>query len=299
MESRSGRTIARVAMVGAGEMGSGISTVCALAGYPVAMSDLSPQILDLCLKKVRRNLDILAEAGEITETQATEAIGRVRAAADLKDAVDGADLMIEAVPEQLELKQEVFANAEALTRPDAILASNASGLPTTEIAADCRTPERVVGIHFFQPPYILRVVEAIRGEKTSDETFETAVRFIDSLGSVPIRVLVDRRSFVINALQQAVRKEAAALLEAGIASRTDIEKAALYCMGIKYATYGFFRSGDLTSPMSPLRKGEVAGEGLSYDYSGYGPEEAFRRRDLAFIEAVRAAAHIRKAYPLD
>ncbi|MPZ12980.1 MAG: hypothetical protein GEU73_00900 [Chloroflexi bacterium] len=291
--------IERVAIVGAGEMGSNISTVCALAGYPVAISDLSREILDRSLRRVRRNLDVLVEAEEITRAQADAATARVRPAADLRDAAADADLMIEAVPERLDLKQEVFLNVEGLARDDAILASNASGIPTSEIAARCRRPERVVGIHFFQPPFVLRVVEAIRGEKTSSETFEAVVGFIESLGSVPLRVLKDRHSFVINALQQALRKEVAALLDAGVASKDDIETAALYCLGPKYSTFGLLRSGDLTSPMSPLRRGEVNTSGLNYDYTKYGVDEAFRRRDLAMIELVKAAARIRSTYPLE
>ncbi len=293
------KIIQRVAIVGAGEMGSNIATVCALAQYPVAVSDVSREILDRSLQRVRRNLNVLAEAEEITKAEADAAMARVRPAADVRDAVADADLIFEAVPEKLELKQEVFLTVEAYAGGDAILATNASGIPTTEIAARCRQPERVVGIHFFQPPFVLRTVEAIRGERTSAETFDTAVRFIESLGSIPIRVQKDRHSFVINALQQALRKEAAALLEAGVASKEDIDQAAIHCLGPKYATYGMLRSGDLTSPMSPLRRGEVTGASLSYDYSKYGVEEAFRRRDLALIELVKAAARIRATYPLD
>jgi 3-hydroxyacyl-CoA dehydrogenase len=292
------RERSHVAIVGAGEMGSGIATVCALAGYRVVLSDLAQEVLQRCLAKVQRNLEILVEGEQIVPSQATDAMSRVRPGVSLEAAVAEAGLMIEAVPESLEIKQGVFKNVEALSSRDAVLASNASGIPTTDIAALCARPEWVVGIHFFNPPYVLRAVEAIRGEKTSDETFQWAIAFIESLGSVPIRVLKARRSFVINALQQAIRREATALIEAGVTTREDIDRAAAASFGIKYATFGLLRSADLTSPMSPLRAGEVQGNGLNYDYEAYGAEETFRRRDLAFIEAARASARARETHSL-
>lgn len=230
--------ISEVAIVGAGWMGSGIATVCALGGYPVNIVDVSPDILDRCVTKIRSNLDVLVSAKEISAADADRAMGRIRKAASMADGLSTVDIAIEAVPERLELKQDVFINMEAAARPGTILATNASGIPTTEITARCERPERTVGFHVFEPPFVLRAVEVIRGERTSDDTFERTVAFVESVGSVPIRVLKDRRAFVINYFQQVARKAAVDLLEAGVTTEEDILKAARYSFGVKFVTMG-------------------------------------------------------------
>jgi len=134
----------------------------------------------------------------------------------------------------------------------------------------------VVGIHFFEPPYILRAVEAIRGERTSDETFETAVAFIESIGSEPIRVVKDREAFVINDLQDIIRRESTPLTEAGVAEQGESERAALNSFGIKIAALGQFKTG------------RVKSKGPGYEYSDEGLAEV-KRRSFALIEVARAA----------
>jgi enoyl-CoA hydratase/3-hydroxyacyl-CoA dehydrogenase len=230
--------IDEVAVVGAGWMGSGITTICALGDYPVTLVDLSEDILERCVRKVRVNLDLLVEAGEVSAADAGRASARIRTSVSMADGLSRADLVIEAVPEKLELKQDVFVKMEEAARPGTILASNASGLPTTQIAERCKRPELTVGLHVFEPPFILRAVEVIRGDRTSDETFETTVSFVESIGSVPIRVLKDRRSFVINFLQQSMRKAAAELVEAGVTTEEEILKAARHSFGVKYVAMG-------------------------------------------------------------
>jgi 3-hydroxyacyl-CoA dehydrogenase len=230
--------IDEVAIVGAGWMGSGIATICALGGHPVNLVDVSSDILDRCATKVRSNLDVLVTAKEISSAAADRAMGRVRKAASMADGLSTADLAIEAVPERLELKQDVFVSMEAASRPSTILATNASGIPTSEIAARCEQPERTVGFHVFEPPFVLRAVEVIRGEHTSDDTFERTVAFVESIGSVPIRVLKDRRAFVINYFQQVARKAAVELLEAGVTTEEDILRAARFSFGVKFVTMG-------------------------------------------------------------
>lgn len=230
--------IMEVAVVGAGWMGSGITMVCSLGGYPVNLVDLSQDILDRCLKKVRHDLDLLVEAEEISALDADQAMARIRTTSNLAEGLARSELAIEAVPENLEMKQDVFVKMEAVARPGTILASNASSTPTTQIAARCARPEQVVGIHVFEPPYVLRAVEVIRGERTSDETFEKAAAFVESIGSVPIRVYKDQRSFVINYLQGAMRKAADELIQAGVTTEEEILKAARYSFGPKYAATG-------------------------------------------------------------
>ncbi len=293
------REFQSVAIIGAGEMGAAISTVCALAGLEVVVRDLTREIVDGCLSRVRRNLDSLVDAGEVSAPEVTDVMARVRTTTDLKDAVAGIGLVIEAVPEELALKQQVFKEIEAVAREDAILASNASGLPTTQIAAACKRPERVVGIHFFNPPFIFRAVEAIRGEKTSDQTFRRAIAFIESIGSVPIRVFKDRPRFVINALQLIMLQEAATLIAEGVTTAEDIDKAAQWSFGPRMAAYGVLRGNELIRPGSPLRRGVLKGEGLTFDYSAYSPEGLFRRRDLAFIKMMRAAEEVRRECPIE
>jgi 3-hydroxyacyl-CoA dehydrogenase len=230
--------INEVAIVGAGWMGSGIATICSLGGYPVTLVDLSQDVLDRCVMKIRHNLSWMLSVSEIDASELEAAIGQIRTSTTMVDGLAKADLVIEAVPEKLETKQDVFAKMEAVTRPDTILATNASGIPTTEVAALVKRQERTVGLHVFEPPFVLRAVEVIKGDKTSDETFDTTVAFVESIGSVPVRVFKDRRSFVINYLQQAMRRAAADLVEAGVTTDEDILKAARYSFGPKLAAIG-------------------------------------------------------------
>ena len=231
--------INEVAVVGAGWMGSGITTVCSLGGYPVNLVDLSQDVLDQCLKKVRHNLDMLVVAEEITGFDVEQALAKIRTTTNLAEGVSRSELAIEVVPEKLELKQQVFVSMEAAARPGTILASNASGLPTTQIAEPCNNPEQIVGIHFFEPPIVLKAVEVIRGELTSDETFAKAVAFVESIGSQPIKIYKDRRSFAINFLQGAMRKAVDELIEAGVTTEEEIQKAARHSFGVKYAATGY------------------------------------------------------------
>jgi enoyl-CoA hydratase/3-hydroxyacyl-CoA dehydrogenase len=227
-----------IAVVGAGWMGSGITTVCSLGEYTVNLVDTSQDILDRCLTKVRQNLDLLVEAEEVSASDADRAFAGIRATTSFADGFARAGLAIEAVPEDLEIKQSVFEKMEAAAQPGTILASNASRLRTTHIAAKCARPEQTVGMHFFEPPIALRAVEVIRGERTSDETFEKALAFVDSLGWVPIKVLKDRDSFVINFLQGAMRKAVEDLVEAGVTTEDEVVKAARYSFGVKYVAQG-------------------------------------------------------------
>ncbi|MSQ24325.1 MAG: 3-hydroxyacyl-CoA dehydrogenase family protein [Chloroflexi bacterium] len=266
--------IDEVAIVGAGWMGSGISTICALGGYPVNLVDVSQEILDRCVGKIRANLDLLVEADEVTAADADAALGRIQPTTSMADGLGRSQLAIEAVPEKLEIKQEVFVKMEAAARPGTILGTNSSGLPTTDIAALCNRPEQIVGIHVFEPPFVLRAVEVIRGQRTSDDTFEKAVAFVESVGSVPIRVLKDRRSFVINFLQQAMRKAALDLVEAGVTTEEDIIKAARHSFGVKYVAMG---------PYSARGGVDRANQ--------YEPEalEEMGRRALEMLPVIRAA----------
>lgn len=291
--------INRLAVIGGGEMGSNISTVCALGGREVVIRDLSAEILDASRGRIERNLTSLIEAEEVTPTERDAALQRISTTSDLREAAANADLVIEAVFEDLALKQEVFKELESTAGEDVILASNSAGIPTSEIAALCAHPERVVGIHFFNPPFIFRAVEAIRGEKTSDETFDTAIGFIESIGSVPIRVFRDQRSFVINKMQIALQQVAAQLIKDGVTTAEDIDKAAQNSFGARYATYGVLRGTEMIRPGTPLRRGIMKGEGLNFDYSAYTMEELFRRRDQAFVRMIRAGKEARKAYPIE
>lgn len=255
-------------------MGSGIATVCSLGDYPVALVDLSNDILDRCLKKVRHTLDVLVEAEEVSASDAHGAMGRIRTTTSLADGLSRADLVIEAVPEELKIKQDLFAKMEAVAGPGTILASNASRIPTTQIAARCARPDQTVGIHFFEPPVVLRAVEVIRGEHTSDETFEKAAAFVESLGWVPIRVFKDRPSFVINFLQGAMRRAVEDLVQDGVSTEEEVLKAARYSFGIKY-----------------LAMGPVSSRGGVDRASQYEPEwiQEMDRRALAMLPFARAA----------
>ncbi|MFP3304514.1 MAG: 3-hydroxyacyl-CoA dehydrogenase NAD-binding domain-containing protein, partial [Vulcanisaeta sp.] len=183
--------IRRVAVIGAGTMGHGIAEVSALAGYEVTMVDVSQDLLNKALERIRWSLDKLAERGTISKDRVGEVMGRIRTSLSVAEAVRGADLMIEAVPEKLDLKKQVFAEADANAPPHAILATNTSSLPITEIASATKRPDRVVGIHFFNPPVLMPLVEVIKGAQTSDEVARRAYDFVKSLGKEPIMVNKD------------------------------------------------------------------------------------------------------------
>lgn len=219
--------VRRVAVVGFGTMGSGIAQVFAQAGFSVVAVDVSEEVLRRGLENIWSGpfgLKKAVERGRLTEEQAQEAFSRIKTTTSLPEAVKDADLVIEAVFEDLEVKRKVFTEVDSHAPPHAILASNTSTLSITALAAVTRRPERVVGMHFFNPPPVMKLVEVVRGFLTSDETVETVKSLAEKLGKVPV-VSRDAPGFIANRVGVASILEAIRLYEQGVASARDIDTA--------------------------------------------------------------------------
>jgi enoyl-CoA hydratase/3-hydroxyacyl-CoA dehydrogenase len=235
--------IRKVAVIGAGTMGHGIAEVSALAGYEVTIVDVSQDLLNKALERIKWSLDKLAERGTISKDRVGEVMGRIRTSLSVAEAVRGADLMIEAVPEKLDLKKQVFAEADANAPPHAILATNTSSLPITEIASATKRPDRVVGIHFFNPPVLMPLVEVIKGAQTSDEVARRAYDFVKSLGKEPIMVNKDVPGFVVNRVLISLNSAACLLVANNQYSIVEVDSAVKYRAGLPM---GIFELQDFT-----------------------------------------------------
>jgi 3-hydroxybutyryl-CoA dehydrogenase len=205
-------------------MGSGIAQVAARAGWEVVLRDVTDEALTRGTDGIRASLDRFAAKGKLTADEAEAALGRITTTTDL-DAVAGADIVVEAVFEKLEVKHEIFRALDKLTGEDTVLASNTSAIPITKIAAVTSRPERVVGTHFFSPVPMMQLCELVRGLKTSDETLAAARRFAESTGKTCVVVNRDVAGFVTTRLISALVVEAAKLYESGVASAEDIDTA--------------------------------------------------------------------------
>lgn len=232
--------VRKIFVMGAGLMGSGIAQVSAQAGYIVTMCDISQEALDKALRNIRWSVEKFAEKGVIKESPA-EVLGRITPTLKPEDASD-ADLAIEAVFENIDLKKEVFRNLDTVLPEHAILASNTSAIPITTLASVTNRRDRVLGLHFFSPVPMMQAVEVIRAMTTSDETFEKARNFVISLGKEPILVHRDIPGFLINRINFCASLEAMRLVEAGIASVEDIDKGLRLASGRRM---GIFETGDM------------------------------------------------------
>lgn len=236
-------TIERVAVLGAGTMGHGIAQVSSAAGLSVVLFDSSAEQLRRAVERVRENLEKGIQRGKVTPEQRDGTLEKLRTADDLGEAVSRADLVIEAIPERMELKREVFGRLDALAPAEAILASNTSSLSVSEIGAATSRPGRVVGLHFFNPVHLMRLLEVVRGRETTDETVEASLHFARRIGKDPI-VVTDTPGFASSRLGVVLGLEAMRMVEQGVASPRDIDTA----MELGY-----------NHPMGPLRLTDLVG----------------------------------------
>ena len=235
--------IKNVAVIGAGTMGNGIAQTAAVTGYSVAMFDASAPALARGIDAARDGFDKMLAKDKIDAATRDASRTRLSAADSLEDAVSAADLVIEAVPESLELKARIFAAADAAAPTHAILASNTSSLPVRKIAASTRRPSQVIGMHFFNPVPLMSLLEVVRAEATSEATVATAVAVGREMGKDPI-VVRDAPGFATSRLGVLLGLEAMRMLEQGVASAEDIDKA---------MTLGY------RHPMGPLRLTDLVG----------------------------------------
>ncbi len=215
--------VKKVFVVGAGLMGGGITQVTAVAGYPVTMRDISQEALEKGLKNIEWSLSKFVEKGKIDQEVKRKALDNINTTTEMGSASE-ADLVIEAVFEDIEVKRVVFKELDGVCRPEAILATNTSAIPISEMAAATERPDKVVGTHFFSPVPMMRMCELIRGLSTSDETLETVENFAQSIGKETVVVRKDVAGFLLNRIALTSTLEAVRLLEAGVATPEDIDK---------------------------------------------------------------------------
>ncbi|MEV7445184.1 3-hydroxyacyl-CoA dehydrogenase family protein [Streptomyces sp. NPDC091204] len=214
----------KLAVIGAGLMGSGIAQVSAQAGWDVVLRDVTDAALTRGTDGIKASYDKFVSKGKLTAEDAEAALARITTTTDL-EAVADVDIVVEAAFEKIEIKHEIFRALDKIVREDAILASNTSAIPITKIAAVTERPERVVGAHFFSPVPMMQLCELVRGYKTSDETLATTRAFAESVGKTCIVVNRDVAGFVTTRLISALVVEAAKLYESGVASAEDIDIA--------------------------------------------------------------------------
>jgi len=218
--------VKKVAVLGAGLMGHGIAQVAAqVAKYDVSLRDVKQEFLDNGIKMIKDSLQRFLKKGVISEREVNETLSRIHLTMDLKEAVADADLIIEAVPENVELKKSVYVEVDRIAKEETIIASNTSSISITELASVLHRPERFCGMHFFNPPQLMRLVEIIRGAKTSDETVNKIVDVSKKMGKETVVVKKDSPGFVVNRILVPALNEALYLLWEGIADRDDIDKA--------------------------------------------------------------------------
>ena len=235
--------IRKVAVLGAGTMGHGIAQVSATAGCEVVLGDVHAEALEAAKAKMKKSLDRFVAKEKLSAADAEAALGRIRTTASLSDAVGEADLVVEAIPEKMELKLELFREVSAKAPPHALFATNTSSLSVTEIAADTGRPERVVGLHFFNPVPVMKLLGIVRGLSTDDETVARARAFAEKIGKEPI-VVNDWPGFATSRLGIILGCEAIRMVEQGVASPEDIDKAMV--LGYRH-------------PMGPLKLTDLVG----------------------------------------
>jgi 3-hydroxybutyryl-CoA dehydrogenase len=216
--------VKKVAVLGAGLMGSGIAQVCAQAGMKVIMRDVKDEFVDKGLKGIKDGLEKGVNKGKLKREDADATIGKIEGTTDLAKAVSEADLIIEAIPEDMKLKREVYREVSKNAKEDAVVASNTSTLSVTEMAANVTHPENFVGLHFFNPAPIMKLIEIVKGKKTSDETVKFARDFANKVGKTPV-VCIDSPGFIANRIALPLMNEAILALEEGVATKEDIDTA--------------------------------------------------------------------------
>lgn len=235
-------TIQQVGVIGAGTMGNGIAQVCAAAGLSVTLVDISAEALDRAMSTMAGSLDRLVRKDQLSESQKQETLARVRTTTAMADLAE-ADLVIEAATEVLHIKEAIIRQVDEVVRPDAIIATNTSSISITRIASVSSRPERCIGMHFFNPVPVMKLVEIILGLGTSEETKNTIVELSATLGKTPVQV-EEAPGFVVNRILIPMINEAIGILADGVAKAEDIDEAMK--LGANH-------------PMGPLALGDLVG----------------------------------------
>jgi len=304
-----GQASPRAAVIGAGTMGHGIAQVLALAGYTVSLWDEHAPTLARAKERVAASLAVFQDLELVSPEQAADCLAHIAPGASLDEVVAPAEVVIEAVFEDLALKQELFARLEAVASPQALLISNTSALRISRIADKMADPSRLVGLHFWNPPQVVPCVEVVRGGQTGEAVFEAAAELVGRLGKEAVRVNKDIAGFLGNRMQHALQREAMSLVEAGVASAEDVDRVVKYGFGLRLAFLGPLERADMggldvtlnvqeyllprldnrTTPSAKLRamveRGELglkSGQGY-YQWSPEKARTASAKRDRALL----------------
>jgi len=235
--------IKNITVLGSGIMGHGIAQVSAMAGYNVVLRDIEQPFLDKAMEKIKWSLDKLVSKEKISENERDEIFSRIKPIVDLKDAVHDCDLVIEAVPEIMELKKKVYAELDKVASDQVVFASNTSTLPITEIANTISRPKKFIGIHFFNPPQLMKLVEVIPGQETSDDVTNLTINFVKSVNKIPVTCRKDVPGFIVNRLFIPLVHEACYVMERQKIQQTEIDSAVKFRLGFPM---GIFELADFT-----------------------------------------------------
>ena len=235
--------IKNITVLGSGIMGHGIAQVSAMAGYNVVLRDIEQKFLDKAMEKIKWSLDKLVSKEKISEAECNEIFGRIKPIVDLKDAVHNTDLVIEAVPEIMDLKKKVYAELDKTAGEQVVFASNTSTLPITEIANTISRPTKFIGIHFFNPPQLMKLVEVIPGQETSDDITNLTIDFVKSVNKIPVTCRKDVPGFIVNRLFIPLVHESCYVMERQKIEQTEIDSAVKFSLGFPM---GIFELADFT-----------------------------------------------------
>ena len=242
-----------ITVLGSGVMGHGIAQVSATAGYNIVLRDIEQGFLDKAMEKIRWSLDKLVSKEKISKNEGDAIFSRIKPVVDLNEAVKDAQMIIEVVPEIMDLKKKVYAELDKVAGPDVIFASNTSTLPITEIANITSRPEKVIGIHFFNPPQLMKLVEVIPGEKTSKEITQMTQEFVKSVKKEPVLCRKDVPGFIVNRLFIPMVHEACYLMDRQGVTKTEVDSAVKFKLGFPM---GIFELADFTG-MDVIHKATV------------------------------------------
>jgi 3-hydroxybutyryl-CoA dehydrogenase len=249
--------IKNITVFGPGLMGSGIAQVFAGDKDLIVTIFIREKFEYDCVDKIKSNLNQLRDKGIISDQDIADIFSRIRLTESMKEATEEADFVVECIPENMELKQNLFKSLESLCRQDTIFASNTSVMSITEIFDKCSIKDRVVGTHFWNPPYLIPLVEVVKSDNTSEETMDKTMELLNKVGKHPIRVNKDVPGFVANRLQHALWREAISIVERGIADAATVDEAVKYSFGLRLPK------------LAPMENADMVGTDLTLSIHSY------------------------------
>jgi len=238
-------SISNMAVIGAGLMGHGLAQIFAVAGYNVRLLDVNQEVLDDSIEKVRANLTLMADKGVGQKEAIEPAVARIKPTTDIEAAATDAQFVIEAVVEKVDVKQKIFKELDLLCPKETILATNTSVISITEIAKQSENRGRIVGTHFWNPPYLIPLVEVITGKETDPQVMDDKIALMKHVGKHPVRVNKDVPGFVGNRLQHALWREAISIVENGIAEAETVDEVIKHGFGIRLPVLAPMENADM------------------------------------------------------